>query len=103
MTITHDMDENSKNILETLAGYNSYEYNLRKCAEEASELSTIILQSLNKPGFIPDNKIIEEIGDLDLRLKILKIMFGKDKVNERKSNKLKSWQKQLENKRYKEI
>lgn len=64
-------------------------YNLSKIAEECGELNTVILQSINKGETGPDkNEIIEEIGDLAIRLEIAKAIYGEKEVNDRIQFKL---------------
>jgi len=72
------------------------EFNLRKVAEECAELNLIILQRLNKEddGKIPDSRIIEEIGDVLLRVGVLMLHYGEEPVAQRiesKFQKLKGW------------
>lgn len=43
-----------------------------KCAEELSELSTVILQQINKPHKNKIEKICEEIADVEKYINILK-------------------------------
>jgi NTP pyrophosphatase (non-canonical NTP hydrolase) len=74
-----------------LAKTNSAAYNLLKAAEELAELSEVVLKMHNKsPKNKPKvEKLIEEIGDVELRLKILKINYAiKEQVKERVQNKL---------------
>ena len=70
------------------------ERDLRKAAEECSELTTILVQQLNKPRKNFSRKIEEEIGDVLFRLENLKKHFNfpaivdriklkRDKDNER--------------------
>ena len=60
-------------------------------------MSTILLQYVNKDNKIDKQKIIEEIGDSIIRIKVLKKLFNKKKINSRinfKLNKLKSYIKE---------
>lgn len=67
---------------------NSHHFNLLKAAEEASELSAVLLQRVNKgPLKVSDKKIIEEIGDLKIRLWYLEAYYGKESVKNRIINK----------------
>ena len=60
-------------------------YDLMKLAEESSELSTAILQFLNKPHKRKelDEKIIEEIGDVLLRIAFLRKSWDLGDFNDR--------------------
>ncbi len=103
MTITHDMDIKDIDVLETLAKNNSRDYNLRKLAEECSELTTILLQKLNKAEVVADDKIIDEMEDVNLRLKIAKKLFDREKLKARQRHKLSNWKKYILEGKYKEI
>ena len=70
------------------------ERDLRKAAEECSELATILIQQLNKPRRNFSKKIEEEMGDVLFRLENLKkhfnfpavvdrIKYKRDKENEK--------------------
>ena len=86
-----------KELIKYLAETNDYKYNLLKTAEELNELSTILLQYVNKDNKIDKQKIIEEIGDSIIRITVLKKLFNKKKINSRinfKLNKLKSYIKE---------
>ena len=86
-----------KELIKYLVENNDYKYNLLKTAEELNELSTILLQYVNKDNKIDKQKIIEEIGDSIIRIKVLKKLFNKKKINSRikfKLNKLKSYIKE---------
>ena len=86
-----------KELIKYLVENNDYKYNLLKTAEELNELSTILLQYVNKDNKIDKQKIIEEIGDSIIRITVLKKLFNKKKINSRinfKLNKLKSYIKE---------
>ena len=86
-----------KELIKYLVENNDYKYNLLKTVEELNELSTILLQYVNKDNKIDKQKIIEEIGDSIIRIKVLKKLFNKKKINSRikfKLNKLKSYIKE---------
>jgi NTP pyrophosphatase (non-canonical NTP hydrolase) len=78
-------------VTDLLVKRNDYDYNITKSVEELSELSTILLQKLNKPNRVDDQKIIDEIGDVYIRLSVLGKMFGTKKVERRITKKLKKY------------
>jgi|SRR6478609_980495 len=83
---------------------NYHFYNLLKAAEELQELATVLLQRVNKDkGKVPDSKIIEEIGDVKIRLKVLEKMFPKELIDERVNKKLTVFQGYIESTKYKNI
>ena len=71
---------------------NERERDLRKAAEECSELATVLIQQLNKPHKDLSEHIIEETGDVLFRLENLRKHFDfqavedRIKVKKRKSN-----------------
>ena len=60
------------------------DFNLSKAVEELSELATVLTQRLNSDeSRISDQMIIDEIGDVQIRIDVLKLMFGVKQVEER--------------------
>lgn len=82
-------------VIETLIKSNIPEYNVTKTLEELSELSTALLQSHNKDGKNPQ-EVIDEIGDVQIRLQILKGIYGEESVNDRMQRKLDKYKKYIE-------
>ena len=89
-----------KKLIKYLVKNNDYKYNLLKAAEELNELSTILLQYVNKDNKIDKQKIIEEIGDSIIRIKVLKKLFNKKKINSRIDFKLKKFKSYIKNNKY---
>lgn len=90
-----------KELIKYLVENNDYKYNLLKTAEELNELSTILLQYVNKDNKIDKQKIIEEIGDSIIRIKVLKKLFSKKKVKERIKFKLDKFRSYIKEGKYK--
>lgn len=83
---------------------NDEDYTLRKTIEELQELSLILTQRLNKSKeLVPDKDIIEEIGDVKIRLKVLEKMFPQKLIKKRINFKLKKFYKYIVDKTYKNI
>ena len=61
----------------------SQKWDMKKSAEECSELATILIQQLNKPHKDLTDRIIEELGDVTFRLDRLKTYYDSDKVTKR--------------------
>jgi len=59
------------------------ERDLRKAAEECSELTTVLIQQLNKPHKDFSEEIIEETGDVLFRLENLRKHFDSDAISHR--------------------
>ena len=56
---------------------------IRKAAEECSELATILIQQLNKPHKDFSKEIIEEAGDVLFRVENLRKHFDSDSISHR--------------------
>jgi hypothetical protein len=82
---------------------NDRNYNLLKTVEELQELALILTQRLNKGDLIPDYKIIEEIGDVNIRMKVLNKMFPQEKIQKRMTFKLKKFFGFIQTEKYKNI
>jgi NTP pyrophosphatase (non-canonical NTP hydrolase) len=79
-------------VLAFLITNNSEEYQLTKACEELSELTTALLQYITKKGTkTTAQDVIDELGDVKIRITILEILFGIGKVNERYDFKLKKF------------
>ena len=83
------MNKEQINLVTKLKESNTTKKNLLKAVEEFQELSLILTQRINKGKFIKDFKIIEEIGDCEIRLEVLKQLFNRKKISKRIDNKLK--------------
>ena len=62
---------------------NQKERDLRKAAEECSELATVLIQQLNKPHRDFSKHIIEEIGDALFRIENLRKHFDSGAISGR--------------------
>lgn len=99
------MTKLQKDVIKQLYEYNSFEYTTAKCAEELQELALELTRLTTKPE-LDDNRvqaIIDEIGDVEIRLKALKLHYDKDAINQRIDLKIAKFVTLLDNKRYKNI
>lgn len=83
--------------------HNDPKYNLIKTCEELAELQEKLLKKVVKQGTLKcptDDEIIEEIGDVYIRLAVLSRIFGKEKVNTRISYKLKKFESFIKEGKY---
>ena len=88
---------NNKQLIKYLVDNNDYKYNLLKTAEELQELSLVLTQMALKEEKVDKQEVIDEIGDVKIRLKVLRHLFSKKDVKKRikyKTDKLKSYIKQ---------
>ena len=65
------------------------ERDLRKAAEECSELATVLIQQLNKPHKNLTKHIVEEVGDVLFRLENLRKHFDFQAIVDRIESKRK--------------
>ena len=70
--------QGAKRFFRKLSKMNSRKYSLSKTCEELTELQELLLKTLNKRYDARPTKeqIIEELGDVEIRLSILKRKFG---------------------------
>jgi len=98
------MRQDKKDIVYNhLLNVNDREYTINKTIEELLELALILQQKLNKPDLVSDDKIIEEIGDVQIRLKVLKKIYPIELIKKRINFKLKKFYKYITTKKYKNI
>jgi nucleoside-triphosphatase THEP1 len=90
-------------IYDRLINVNDRSYNMLKAAEELQELALALIQKLNKDNITDDTEIIDEIGDVEIRMKVLKKMFSEKKVKIRINYKLKKFRKYITTNTYKNI
>jgi len=90
-----------KKIIKKLSQSNEYEYNLLKASEELQELSLALTQLVNKPNKVDTQEIIDELGDVTIRLKILKELFDKEAVKKRIKYKISKFKSYIKNDKYK--
>ena len=95
--------EQQDEVIDKITLMNGDQYNLIKAAEEASELATVLLQTATKPGKVDAQEVIDEIGDVQIRLEILKRMYGEVSVRKRIEYKLSKYREYLDHERFKHI
>ena len=86
-----------KELIKYLVENNDYKYNLLKTAEELQELSLVLTQMALKEEKVDKQEVIDEIGDVIIRLNVLFHLFSLKKISKRvtfKLNKLKSYIKE---------
>lgn len=68
---------------------NGPDYNKLKLLEEIHETGEVLVKTMTKKGknLPPEENLIEELGDLIVRAKILAYQIGEDRVNERIAKK----------------
>ena len=87
-------------IIDYLYANNGDVYNLHKASEECQELGLVLNQKLLKPTKVDTQEIIDEIGDVKIRLAVLEKMFPADKIQARVEEKLNKYREYIENQTY---
>ena len=98
--ITASENMTNKEVIQYLALNNDKDYNLLKCAEELSELQTILLQNINKEKDINIQDIIDEIGDCVIRLEVLRLIYDRTLIKKRINYKLDKFRTYIEKEKY---
>lgn len=88
-------------IIDILVETNDKDYNFLKAAEELQELSLVLTQSVLKKKQVPDKEIIDEIGDVKIRLAIIEKFFSKEEIDKRINYKFSKFQEYLDKGKYK--
>lgn len=95
--------EEQKQLIEKLTKHNDSTYNLHKAAEECQELGLVLTQFILKPQKVDMQEIIDEIGDVAIRIEVLKKIFPADKIEERINYKLNKYKDYLALEKYDNI
>jgi len=103
------MNKDQKKLIAKLIQRNEASYNLFKLGEECQELGLAITQYRMKPEKVDYQKIIDEIGDVEIRIKMIKEAYKQidptylKLVNDRVNFKLGKYQEYLNEDKYKNI
>lgn len=97
------MTEEQNQLLDKLTKHNDSIYNMHKASEECQELGLVLTQFILKPDHVDIQEIIDEIGDVAIRLEILKRVFPLDKIEERINFKLEKYKGYLALEKYSNI
>jgi hypothetical protein len=92
-----------KKLARTLSKYNTKVYNLQKASEECMELALALQQMSLKPKKVLDQAVIDEIGDVKIRIKILEHLFDRNKIQDRVNYKKGKFNEYLKAGKYKNI
>ena len=87
-------------VIDHLFTHNGTQYNMHKASEELTELALVLTQKILKPNKVLEKEIIDEIGDVIIRLEVLKRMYSRKKIMERINYKLNKYKGYIINKTY---
>lgn len=90
-----------KELIKYLIKNNDYKYNLLKTAEELQELSLVLTQMALKKEKVNEQEVIDELGDVKIRLKVIQHFFSRKKVKERIKFKLNKFRSYIKEGKYK--
>ena len=91
----------NKELIKYLVENNYYKYNLLKTAEELQELSLVLTQMALKKEKVDKQEVIDEIGDVKIRLKVIQHFFSRKKVKKRIKFKLDKFRSYIKEDKYK--
>jgi hypothetical protein len=97
------MEEELDDVIEQLYKCNSKKFNFRKAAEELNELSLVLLQYLNKEQQPNEQAIIDEIGDVGIRVAVVAKYFNENLISKRVDDKLTKLKSYIETNKYKNV
>lgn len=80
--------EEQEKLIDDIVKRNNPRYNLHKAAEECQELGLVLTQLLLKPDKVKDKEVIDEIGDVIIRIEMLSRIFPLKEIKERIEYKL---------------
>lgn len=81
---------------------NNGNYNFRKTTEELLELALVLTQTGNKKisGAPEEQEVIDEIGDVLIRMEVLKKLYPTDKIQARIDFKMDKFRGYIRTKKY---
>ena len=82
---------------------NGFQYNMLKAIEELSELSAALTQMLTKNNKDTVKNVIEEFGDVEFRLSVLRSHFNEKLIDKRFQKKLNKSIKYLKTQKYDKV
>ena len=98
-----DFNEKQQKIIDHLVKVNGEQYNMLKASEECQELGLVLLQKTLKPTKVDNQEIIDEIGDVAIRLEILKKMYSEQEIQKRINYKISKFKEYIDHKLYSQI
>lgn len=87
-------------LINHLINKNDYKYNLLKTAEELQELSLVLTQMALKSDKVDKQEVIDEIGDVKIRLRVLEHFFSRKRVQKRIEFKMKKLKQYVSENKY---
>lgn len=87
-------------IINHLVVTNDYKYNLLKTSEELQELALVLTQMALKKDKVNKQKVIDEIGDVKIRMRVLEHFFSRRRINKRIDFKLCKFKEYIEQNKY---
>lgn len=98
-----EINKTNREIIDDIVSHNSEDHDILKLAEECTELSEVLIKMITKPNRREERMphLIEELGDVEVRLDILKRRLGLTKdIAKRYESKLEYINKSICSKKY---
>lgn len=91
-------------VLDEIGKRNTKTYNILKTVEELNELSAVLLQKVLKQEEVDEQEIYDELGDVEIRLAILRNhVYDPKRIEDRVLDKLRDFKKYLLEDKYPNI
>jgi NTP pyrophosphatase (non-canonical NTP hydrolase) len=97
------MTKTQRRTIDKMVTKNTPQYNYIKLAEECNELALAIMHKISKPHKDTMVNLIEEVGDVEIRLRVIKKQVGIALVNHRIKAKMLKYKQWFISKRYPNI
>lgn len=98
-----ELSDKQQKVIDHLIKENGEQYNMLKASEEMQELGLVLVQKVLKPTKVDDQEIIDEIGDVFIRMEILKRMYPAQDIQKRINHKLAKFKEYIDHKLYSQI
>lgn len=100
---TESISMTNGQCIDHLIKTNTPSYNVLKFLEELAEVNEALLKKITKEDTSKEpskEHIIEELGDLEIRLQVLKRIYGEEEVNQRIQYKLDKYKQYIKDGKY---
>ena len=90
-------------LIKVISDRNDPNYTTLKTVEELNELSLVLMQKFLKGDKVNDQEIIDEIGDVLIRMEFIKLKYNKEDILKRINKKLTNYEEWIKLDKYKNI